>query len=278
MTNKLLSFTIYLTASGLGIASFLYPFFSPVLEQQVSLTRVRSGEAPLMYTLLLGLCVLVLLFEVQSQSVDAKLIALLGMLVAINSVLRFIEVAIPGPGGFSPIFFLIILVGYVYGARLGFVMGALTLFTSAIITGGVGPWLPGQMFVAGWVGMSAPVMRWPVHVFQAKDKFVEVILLAVFGTFWGFLYGAVMNLWSWPYMVGSADQYWASGIGLVATLHRYGLYYLVTSLVWDTSCALGNLLLILTAGSATLRALRRFQQRFSFSYRPPVTSPGGGQL
>jgi energy-coupling factor transport system substrate-specific component len=32
----------------------------------------------------------------------------LGVLVALNAVLRFIEVAIPGPGGFTPIFFLIL--------------------------------------------------------------------------------------------------------------------------------------------------------------------------
>ena len=115
MTNRLLSFSIYLTATGLGIVTFLYPFFLPVLKEQGSLNTARSGEGPLIYTLLLGLCVLVLLFEVQSQAVDAKLIALLGMLIAINSVLRFIEVAIPGPGGFSPIFFLIILVGSASG-------------------------------------------------------------------------------------------------------------------------------------------------------------------
>ena len=273
MTNRLLSLTIYLIATGLGIVTFLYPFFLPVLKEQGSLNTARSGESPLIYTLLLGLCVLVLLFEVQSQAVDAKLIALLGMLIAINSVLRFIEVAIPGPGGFSPIFFLIILVGYCFGARLGFVMGALTLFTSAIITGGVGPWLPGQMFVAGWVGMSARLLAWPARRLNFQGKPVEVAVLAVFGAGWGFLYGAIMNLWSWPYMTGAADRYWAAGIGLAETLRRYGLYYLLTSLVFDLSMALGNLALILIAGSATLRALRRFQARFTFSYQPPLTSP-----
>jgi energy-coupling factor transport system substrate-specific component len=274
MINKLLSIALYMIATGVGMASFLYPFFTTSLEQQQPLSQVRAGETPLMYSLLLGICVLVLLFEVQSQAVDTKLIAMLGMLVAINSVLRFIEVAIPGPGGFSPIFFLIILVGYVYGARLGFVMGALTLFASAIITGGVGPWLPSQMFTAGWVGMSAPVVRWPVRVLGAKGRLPEVILLALFGAGWGFLYGAVMNLWSWPFIAGPADQNWAAGIGLVEALQRYGLYYLVTSLIWDASRAFGNFFLIMVAGSATLRALRRFEQRFSFSYQPSETQTG----
>ena len=58
-----------------------------------------------MMTLLLGLCLLVLLVEAQGRAADPRLVALLGVLVAINSALRFLETAIPGPGGFSPIFF-----------------------------------------------------------------------------------------------------------------------------------------------------------------------------
>jgi len=268
MTNRLLSFAIYLTATGMGILSFLYPFFMPAITQQVGPDQARASEAPLMYTLLLGLCLLVILFEVQSQTVDAKLIALLGMLIAINSLLRFIEVAIPAPGGFSPIFFLIILVGYVFGARMGFVMGALTMFTSAIVTGGVGPWLPSQMFTAGWVGMSAPLARWIVGLFHAEKTRFEIIVLALFGALWGLLYGAMMNLWSWPYIAGPSDQYWTAGTGMIETLNRYAAYYLVTSLTWDASRAFGNLFLIWLAGAPTLFALRRFQQRFSFSISP----------
>lgn len=274
MTSRMLSFWIFLTATGMGIAAFLYPFFIPALARQTGQNVMRSSEAPLMYTALLGVCLLVLLFEVQSQVVDPKLIALLGMLIAINSLLRFIEVAIPAPGGFSPIFFLIILVGYVYGARLGFVMGALTLFTSAIVTGGVGPWLPSQMFTAGWVGMSAPLVGWLAARLQLKGTRVEIVLLAGFGAVWGMLYGAVMNLWSWPFIAGPADQYWSAGTGFAETLQRYGVYYLVTSLVWDASRAAGNLILILAAGAPTLYALRRFQQRFSFTYNPANAQPG----
>lgn len=271
MTNKIFSFVIYLTATGVGIFSFAYPFFSPGFESQASLSNIRADQAPLMYTLLLGICVLVLLFETQSQSIDTKLIALLGILVAINSLLRFIEVAIPGPGGFSPIFFLIILVGYVFGARIGFLMGALTLFTSAIVTGGVGPWLLSQMFVAGWVGMSAPLVHWCVHLRKNSGSQFEVVILAVIGALWGFLYGAIMNLWSWPYMAGPVNQYWSVGTGVIDTLQRYGLFYLMTSLVWDASAALGNVVLISFAGQATLRTLRRFKQRFSFSCEPTLS-------
>src|SRR4030043_15203 len=121
---------------------------------------------------LLSLCLLVLLFEVQGQGSarpTAMVIALLGVLVAINSALRFIETAVPGPGGFTPIFFLIILVGYVFGGRVGFLMGALPLLVSALVTGGVGPWLPAQMFTAGWVGLSTPFLLPVVKALNAKQ-------------------------------------------------------------------------------------------------------------
>jgi energy-coupling factor transport system substrate-specific component len=276
MKSYILSFGIYLLSTTLGIISFLHPFFAPETRQNIPLSQVRSGETPLMYTLLLVLCLVVLLFEVQGQAVDAKLISLLGILVSLNALLRFIEVAIPGPGGFSPIFFLIILTGYVFGGRFGFLMGSLTLFVSAIVTGGFGPWLPSQMFAAGWVGMSAPLCLGLTRPFGMQGKWSEVVLLAVFGALWGFLYGAIMNLWSWPYIAGPADQYWSAGVGAMDTLRRYAAYYLVTSLAWDSVRAFGNVMLIALAGAATLRSLRRFQKRLGFVYHPFALQPRPG--
>lgn len=164
MKSRLFSLAIYLTATISGMLVLLYPFFLPVILRQTGFGMMRTGEMPLMMTFLLGLCLVALLFEAQGQMVNTKLVALLGILVAINSALRFIETAIPGPGGFTPIFFLIILVGYVFGGRAGFLMGALTLLVSALVTGGVGPWLPAQMFTAGWVGMSVIILRPLVNV------------------------------------------------------------------------------------------------------------------
>ena len=57
--------------------------------------------------------------------------------------------------------------------------------------------------------------------------------MACFGALWGFLFGALMNLWSWPFIAGPAGQSWAAGIGLAETLRRYAAFYLLTSLAWD---------------------------------------------
>jgi len=97
---------------------------------------------------------------------------------------------------------------------------------------------------------------------------VEVVVLAIFAGLWGLIYGAIMNVWFWPFAVGPAEQYWQPGITVGDTLRRYAAFYLATSLVWDVVRALSNGLLTLAFGAPTLRALRRFKRRFAFAYQP----------
>jgi energy-coupling factor transport system substrate-specific component len=282
MSSRLLSLSIYGLTSGLGIIAFLYPFWLPALAQSATSNQAHANDAGLLLALLVGLCLAVLLLEVQSQAVNTKTIALLGVLVAINATLRFAENAMPGPGGFSPIFLLIVLTGYVYGGRFGFLMGALTLLVSALLTGGVGPWLPYQMFTAGWVGMSAPLCRGVVRGLRAMhprlahvNQQLEVVILALFGGGWGLAYGAIMNIWFWPFALGDPTLYWQPGVGPAATLQRYALFYVVTSLLWDGLRSVGNLLLIGLLGAPVLRSLRRFYDRFEFSYQPAAPTFAG---
>jgi energy-coupling factor transport system substrate-specific component len=268
-----LSALTYLLATGVGVAAFLYPFWLPALQQSPYQQQAHAGDSALMLTVLVGLCLGVLLLEVQSQGVSTKTVALLGVLVAVNATLRFVEVAIPGPGGFSPIFPLIVLAGYVFGGRFGFLLGVLTLLVSAILTGGIGPWLPYQMFAAGWVGLSAPLCRPLVRLLGGEGSKGEVAVLAVFGGYWGLLYGAIMNIWFWPYAVGPAQMYWQPGLGPWETLQRYLVFYAVTSLVWDLARMAGNMVLIAIGATAVLRVLRRFQRRFAFTYAPADMLP-----
>lgn len=264
MTQRLLTVTIYALSALLGLAAFLYPFLLPELAEPTTLTQVTraTGEAPLLTVLLLLLSVAVLLLEVQGQAISAKVVASLGVLVAVAAVLRFVEVAIPGPGGFSPIFVPIILVGYVFGARLGFLMGTLTLLVSALITGGVGPWLPYQMFAAGWTGLTAGWLPRP-----QKPRLILAVL-AVWGVVWGVAYGVILNLYFWPFLATDAAAAWQPGSSLLDGLRAYGTFYVATSLVWDLARAAGNVLLLVVLGLPTVRALVRFRDRFYFEVRP----------
>lgn len=272
MRQRGLSVAIYALTTLLGAAAFLYPFWLPAAAAATGSGMAHAADAPLMVSLLAGLCFAVLLLEVQGQGMSAKIVALLGVLVAMNAVLRFIESAVPGPGGFSPIFLLIVLGGYVYGARFGFLLGALTIFVSSILTGGMGPWLPYQMFTAGWTGMAAPLCRPLVRALRAEGKAGEAVVLAVYGGLWGFLFGAVMNIWFWPFVSGPAGEYWEPGVAFVEGLRRYAVFYVVTSLAWDALRMAGNVAFILAMGVPALRILRRFRDRFTFEYAPAVAS------
>lgn len=251
--NRLTAVAIYSLTILMGAAAFLAPFLLP------QPAAAQENLTPLLTILLLGVALVVLLIEIQGQVVSAKIVATLGILVAITSVLRFIEVAIPGPGGFSPIFAPIILAGYVFGARFGFLLGAMTMLVSALITGGVGPWLPYQMFTAGWVGLTSGWLPHPTR------PHLEIGLLAAWGFAWGLLYGLLINLYTWPWLLGAAATSWQPGIGLRETLVRYGAFYVATSLLWDLGRGIGNVLLLLALGIPAVRALSRFHSRFQYA-------------
>ncbi|MEJ2753986.1 MAG: ECF transporter S component, partial [Chloroflexota bacterium] len=138
--QKVLTSSIFAVSILIGIAVFLFPIIVPAALPAADTLGGEFQQTQALTMVLLTLTIAVLLLEVQGQATSAKMVAALGMLIAATSILRFLEVAIPGPGGFSPIFVPIIIAGYVFGARFGFMMGALTMFVSALLTGGVGPW------------------------------------------------------------------------------------------------------------------------------------------
>lgn len=257
-SKNILPSIILALASALGAWAFLAPFFAADVSQTEITGMAHANDAPLFFVLLLGLCLLLLVTNLETRKMDAQLVAVLGVLVGINATLRLI----PGLAGFSAVFFLPILCGYVFGATFGFLLGALSLLVSALLTGGIGPWLPFQMFACGWNGMVA---GWLPHF--PKQPRLEIALLAGWGLASGFLFGVVMNLWFWPFLAqpGSAHLAWTPGTDFFNTAALYGLFYVVTSLWWDAARAIGNVLLIVLLGIPLLRLLRRFYARFHFT-------------
>ncbi len=216
---------------------------------------------------ILGLLVLAsvaaLLFDAAARGLGPRAVAALGLLIAANSLLRLVEVALPGPGGFSPVFALVILAGRAFGPRLGFLTGAMSLAASALATGGLGPWLPYQMLVTGWVGQTAGMLpRRRGEIAEPAggapaDGRRELWGLALFGAFWGILYGLILDLWAWTFLgpgVGAGQE---AAIGGLAA-------FLLASLPWDAFRAAGNFALILLAGRPVLDALQRLALRLQF--------------
>jgi energy-coupling factor transport system substrate-specific component len=119
------------------------------------------------------------------------------------------------------------------------------------------------MFTAGWVGLTA---GWLPH---PRSPQAQVGLLIVAGFLWGFVYGAIMNLYTWPYLAGDPRLTWTPGAGVSAALGRYAAFYVTTSLLWDAASAAGNAVLLAILGQPTLRALARFRDRLQFQVEVP---------
>ena len=249
-------------ASLVGLAAFLYPFLVPALRSAGSASgQARAGEAPLVFTLVTGLCLLAIVADLDPlrAGVNAsKLVAMLAVLVAMDAALRLVPTFL----GASPVFLLIMLGGFVYGARFGFLLGALTLLVSGFLTGGIGPWLPYQMLGAGWVGMTA---GWLPHLATRRR---QLVLLAAFGAVWGILFGALLNLWFWPVTLPggevAAGLAWSPDLPFTEAVRRYGAFYLATSLGYDLFRSAGNVVLVLTLGTPILTTLERYRTRLSW--------------
>lgn len=247
---------ILLTASLLGALSLLYPFLVPQ-EQALNQPAAHAGDAPLLFVAIIVLSLGAVAANLSSRQMNSKVIAVLGVLTAMNAVMR----TIPGPGGFSAVFFLPIICGYAYGATFGFLLGSLSLMVSALIGSGIGPWLPYQMLCAGWVGMISGWLPRP------GSRRLEMAVLVLWGVFAGLAFGAVMNLWFYPFISqpGGNSMYWHPGLSLLSGLKRYAVFYAVTSLWWDIMRSAGNAALLLLFGHPLLVTLRRFQRRFQFT-------------
>ena len=132
-----------------GLVGFLWPF---VVAPD---TFASTETPPLMFGALLALVLAVVFAEVADGGIDAKAIAMLGVLYAINAALRPLGAGI---AGIETVFFILVLAGRVYGPGFGFALGCTSLSASALLTGGDGPWMPYQMFGCAWVGMIAGLL------------------------------------------------------------------------------------------------------------------------
>lgn len=237
-----------------GIAAFGWPLFvSPVSG------IAHGNDAILIFALLLPLVLAVVLAEISEGGIDAKAVAMLGVLSAVGAAVRLLGA---GTGGVEPVFFLIILAGRVFGRGFGFVLGCTTLFTSALLTGGVGPWLPFQMLGAAWIGFAAGCLP------QCRGRW-EIAALSGFAALAALAYGFALNLSFWPFTLGSQSQLsFVPGAPIAENLTHLMAFTLATSLGWDLMRALTTVVLVLVAGSPMLAILRRAARRARWDRAP----------
>ena len=246
-----------------GLAAFVWPLVAAPRSAAIA----HAGDAPILFAVLVPLLLVVVLAQLADGDMDAKSIAMLGVLAAVISALRPLG---GGVAGIEPIWAVLILGGRALGPGFGFSLGAVSMFSSALVTGGVGPWLPFQMIAAAWVGMGAGLL-------PGLRGRRELVMLAAYAALACLAYGFLLNLWLWPFTSGLPAQ--------VAFIHEaapmehlvaWVRFSLVTSLGFDLPRAALTVIAILVAGRPILTALRRVGRKAAFGAQPtfePAQAP-----
>jgi len=247
--------------SVVGLLAFVWPMLAP----QGSELLAHANDAPLIFGLLIPLLMAVTLSLVADGAMGAKAVALLGVLAATAAALRALGAGI---AGLEPIWIVIVLGGYALGAGFGFVLGAVCILASALLTGGVGPWLPFQMIGAAWVGLGAGMLagRLPART--------EIPILATYSALAAVAYGWLLNLWFWPSATGLPEAIsFLPGAGAAVNLRHWFAFNLTTSMGYDLPRAALTFTVVLLLGGRVLASLRRTSRIAAFDARATFDRP-----
>jgi energy-coupling factor transport system substrate-specific component len=243
---------------GIGITSlislvaFTWPLFLPESLLGVRLTQQHYW----VFFLLIPISLLLLTLEINRGRVEMSALAILAVLAALVAALRQIGA---GAVGIEPMWFLIILAARAFGATFGFALGAIGMGLSAILTGGIGPWLPFQIMAASWIGLLAGSLPRSI-----RGRY-EIAMLMIVALFVGMSFGFLMDLQSWPWLIGTDTAIsFVPGAGLTENLDRFITFHFLTAMAWDIPRSITTAVLIGITGAPILNALRRTQRRVQF--------------
>ncbi|MFH0861601.1 MAG: ECF transporter S component [Candidatus Altiarchaeota archaeon] len=217
----------------------LFAWLSLIL---VTVALVSGFKASwLIYTsAIAALATLLVLSEFDERSRDPRTVALTGVIVALAATSRQLLHGIE----FSPVFFIVILAGHVFGFTTGFAVGALTMFVSNFFIG-QGPWTAYQMLGMGLLaGFAAYLPR--------NDRF-RIRALTAYSIVTAFLYGAFTDVFFWLAFIPTHEMeslLAVFGAGLLPALSR----------------AMGNLFFMSLLGPVLLKVLLRFRKRLTYTY------------
>ena len=246
MRYKLIQSKILISIASLAsLAIFTWPLFIQ------SSFASDSQVAQTVFIFLMPALIVFVLAEYSAGGIDTRQLAILGVLTALNSVVRLLGA---GVAGIETVFFLIIIGAFVFRSSFGFALGALSLLVSAVLSGGIGPWLPFQMMAAALVGVGAGLLP------RFTNRVIQILCLA------SFTYGALMTLWNWPYLAGIGTTLsYLPGAGLFANLERFWQYQILTGgLAWDAGRAITTVILIGLTAPALIATLERAATRAGF--------------
>ena len=240
-----------IAGNAVGALALFWPF---ILSGVLSSTEI-SRLLPYAWSAVLLVTVAILVNTMLGRDRDIRQLAILAALAALATAVRPLGA---GVAGLEPIWLVILLGGRALGPQLGYLLGAISLFTSALFTGGVGPWLPYQMLVAAWIGALPGI--WP----HLRGR-AEIALMTTLGAVSGIVIGALLNLWFWPLAIGlDASIAFIPGASVVDNLGNWLRYGLLTSAGFDIPRSLVLATLLALTSQSILTIIRRATRRTSF--------------
>lgn len=192
----------------------------------------------------------------EQHRVSPREVAMTATLGAVAAAGRVLFAPLPNV---QPTTFMVIVSGFVFGPRAGFMVGSTAALVSNFFLG-QGPWTPWQMIAWGLAGASAGIM-------SAVFPRLATPGMVGFSFLWGYLFGWLMNLWFWTAFVSPPN--WPSFAAICAA-----------SFWFDTLHAVSNAALYLLLGPGLVRILRRFRRkleivRVSSPDKPVAKAPAG---
>ncbi|BCV21624.1 ECF transporter S component [Moorella sp. Hama-1] len=172
---------------------------------------------------------------------EVAVIAMLGTIAAVG------RVPFAGLPNIQPTTFMVIISGFVFGSRAGFMVGSTAALVSNFFLG-QGPWTPWQMFAWGLAGTTAGAMKFILPHAGVKA-------MTAFSFLWGYLFGWIMNLWFWTAFIHPLN--WQSFIAAYAA-----------SFWFDTLHALGNAAFYLFFGPSFVKILQRYRRKLAVTLLP----------
>ncbi|MCD9022656.1 ECF transporter S component [Cohnella sp. NL03-T5] len=207
----------------------------------MSYLSLKRGNSLLIGIVLVLLSIIPFLLRFERRERKARELMLIAVMAAVATVSR-IPFATLLPG-FTPVTFVVIVSGIVFGAEAGWMVGAAAALVSNFFLG-QGPWTPWQMFAWGMAGYTAGLFA---HRSAWRRRRFP---LALFGVAWGFLFGWIMN-------VQLALDQWMQTHSWAAVVGKY-----VLGLPFEIIHATANVFFILVFSPSWIALLERYRRKY----------------
>lgn len=203
-------------------------------------------DLPIFVILNIILCLFFLESEIRKYRHQSLFMLDLACVTVFAAFLRMI----PLPAGLTLSFLIPICSGIVFGPIFGFLVGQLSMFIGGMMMGALGPWLPFQCFMMGFLAYYAGAF------FENKKSKTGILIYVSIASL---LYGYWLSTTYWPLTMENhvmPDSF-------LTKLESYTQYYVVTSLLWDLTRVVGNIFIFGILYEEVFELLSRGQRRLS---------------